>query len=132
MQLTQPDVIGGAVLSDNQALQIFYDFLPHSDTSSYWINELDKIAKENGVELNSSDYRLMMEKESRLVRYEIKLPVHGTYPQIRAFIASALLSVPTLALTDISIKRETVQIGQVEARLNMSLYLHDYQTNIGQ
>lgn len=126
MQQVQPDASGRTRLNDNQALQVFYDFLPRSDSSPYWISELDRIARENGVELNSSDYRLMMEKESKLVRYEIQLPLRGTYPQIRAFIAGALQSVPTLALTDISIRRETIQAGRVEARLSMSLYLNDY------
>ncbi len=126
MQQARPDASGRTGLNDNQALQVFYDFLPRSDSSPYWISELDRIARENGIELNSSDYRLMMEKESKLVRYEIQLPLRGTYPQIRAFIAGALQSVPTLALTDISIRRETIQAGRVEARLNMHLYLNDY------
>ena len=126
MQRAQPDTAGRMRLNDSQALQAFYDFLPHSDSSPYWISELDRIAKENGVELNSSDYQLTMEKESKLVRYEIQLPLRGTYPQIRAFIASALQSVSTLSLADITIKRETVQAGRVEARLSMYLYLNDY------
>jgi len=125
MQLTRSDARSGAVLNDDQALQVFYDFLPQSDSSPYWISELDRIAKENGVELNRSDYRLQLEKESRLVRYEIKFPVRGTYPQIRAFIANTLQSVPILALTDVAIKRETVTLGQVEAHLGMTLYLRD-------
>lgn len=126
MQQAQPDSAGQTKLSNNQALQVFYDFLPRSDSSPYWISELDRIAKDSGVELNSSDYRLKVEKESKLVRYEIQLPLRGTYPQIRAFIASALQAVPALALADIIIRRETIQAGRVDARLNMHLYLNDY------
>lgn len=123
MQLIRSNVAGQTVLNDNQALQVFYDFLPNSDSSPYWISELDRIAKENSVELNSSDYRLMMEKEAKLVRYEIQVPLRGTYPQIRAFIANALQSIPTLVLADINVKRETIQMNRVEARLSMFLYL---------
>lgn len=126
MQQVQPDSVGQTKLNNNQALQVFYDFLPRSDSSPYWISELDRIARNSGVELNGSDYRLMMEKESKLVRYEIQLPLRGTYPQIRAFIAGALQAVPTLALADIIMKRETIQTGRVDARLNMHLYLNDY------
>lgn len=125
-QQEQPDSVRQAGLSDSQALQVFYDFLPRSDSSPYWISELDRIARDSSVELNSSDYRLTMEKESKLIRYEIQLPLRGTYPQIRAFLAEALQAMPTLALADIAIKRETVQTGCVEARLNMYLYLNDY------
>ena len=126
MRQAQPDSAGQAKLNDNQALQVFYDFLPRSDSSPYWISELDRIARDSGVELNSSNYRLTMEKESKLVRYEIQLPLRGTYPQIRAFIAGTLQAIPALALTDIIIRRETIQIGRVDARLNMYLYLNDY------
>lgn len=126
MQQAQPDLAGQAKLTNNQALQVFYEFLPHSDSSPYWISEIDRIARENGVELNSSDYRLMAEKDSKLVRYEIQLPLRGTYPQIRAFIAEALQAIPSLVLADIALKRETIQAGRVEARLNLYLYLNDY------
>lgn len=126
MRQAQPDSAGQTKLNDNQALQIFYDFLPRSDSSPYWISELDRIARDSGVELNSSNYRLTMEKESKLVRYEIQLPLRGTYPQIRAFIAGTLQAIPALALTDIIVRRETIQIGRVDARLNMYLYLNDY------
>lgn len=126
MQQAQPGVAGQTKLTNNQALQVFYEFLPHSDSSPYWISEIDRIARESGVELNSSDYRLMMEKDSKLVRYEILLPLRGTYPQIRAFIAEALQAIPSLVLADIALKRETIQAGRVEAHLSLHLYLNDY------
>ncbi len=126
MQQVQTGAAGQVKLDNNQALQVFYDFFPRSDSSPYWINELDRIAKSRSVELNSSDYRLTLEKGSKLVRYEIQLPVRGSYPQIRAFIADALQAIPALALVDVMIKRETIQSGRLEARLSMHLYLNDY------
>lgn len=127
MQQVQPDAaVGQTRLNNNQALQVFYDFLPRNDSSPYWISELDRIAKESGVELNSSDYRLMMEKDSKLTRYEIQLPLRGTYPHIRAFIAGALQSVPSLALADVVIRRESTLSSRLDARLTLHLYLNDY------
>lgn len=126
MQRVQEGSGGQVKLDDDQTLQVFYDFFPRNDSSPYWINELDKIAKKRGVELSSGDYRLLLEKESKLARYEIQLPVRGSYPQIRAFIADALQAVPTLALADITFKRESVQSGRIDVRLSMHLYLNDY------
>ncbi|SDY80503.1 type 4a pilus biogenesis protein PilO [Nitrosomonas sp. Nm33] len=110
-------------LDDSQALKVFYDFFPSIDSSPYWIKELDKIAKKRGVELSGSDYRLMQEQESKLARYEMILPVRGSYPQIRAFIADVLETIPAMALVDVVLKREDIKSGKLDVRLSMSLYL---------
>ncbi|HRQ05018.1 MAG TPA: hypothetical protein PK580_03545 [Nitrosomonas halophila] len=124
MQRIQTGVAGPIKLDDNQALQAFYDFFPRSDSSPYWVSELDKIAKQRGVELSSSDYRLVAEQNSKLARYEIQLPLQGSYPQIRGFIADALRAIPALALVDVAFKREAIQAGRLDVRLGMHLYLN--------
>lgn len=113
-------------LNDDQALQVFYDFFPRSDSSPFWINDLDKIARNRGMEVSRGDYRLVLEKEAKLARYEIQLPVRGSYPQLRAFIADALQAIPALALASVTIKRENIQTGRIDANLGMYLYLNDY------
>ena len=112
-------------INDNQALQIFYDFFPDIDSSPFWIRELTKIAKNQRVEINSSDYRLVKEKGDRLARYEMILPVRGRYPQIRAFIADALQTVPAMAISGIVIKRDNVKTEQLDVRLEINLYLDE-------
>ncbi|MDV6343933.1 hypothetical protein [Nitrosomonas sp. Is37] len=124
MQQTQVESAAPTQLDDSQALKVFYDFFPSIDSSPYWIKELDKIAKKRGVELSGSDYRLMQEQESKLARYEMILPVRGSYPQIRAFIADVLEAIPAMALVDVVLKREDIKSGKLDVRLSMSLYLH--------
>ncbi|MDT8363935.1 MAG: type 4a pilus biogenesis protein PilO [Nitrosomonas sp.] len=123
IQASSPEQIK---LNDDQALQVFYDFFPRSDSSAFWVNELDKIAKNRGIEVIRGDYRLVLEKEAKLARYEIQLPVRGSYPQLRAFIADALQMIPALALASVAIKRENIQTGRIDANLGMYLYLNDY------
>jgi Tfp pilus assembly protein PilO len=123
-QRTQAEAAVTTKLDDNQALQVFYDFFPSIDSSPYWIKELDRIANKHKVELSRSDYRLMQEQDSKLVRYEMILPVHGSYPQIRAFIADMLETIPAIALVDIALKRENIKSGKLDARLSVHLYLH--------
>ncbi|SFI17103.1 hypothetical protein [Nitrosomonas sp. Nm34] len=123
-QRTQAEAAVTTKLDDNQALQVFYDFFPSIDSSPYWIKELDRIAKKHKVELSRSDYRLMQEQDSKLARYEMILPVHGSYPQIRAFIADMLETIPAIALVDIALKRENIKSGKLDARLSVNLYLH--------
>lgn len=114
----------GQKMSSDQALQVFYDFFPRIDSSPFWIRELVRLAKKHGVELTSSDYRLVNEQDGRLARYEMILPVKGRYPQIRAFIADTLETVPTIAISGITMKRENTNADRLDARLEVSLYLN--------
>jgi hypothetical protein len=114
----------GVKMSDDQALQAFYDFFPNIDSSPFWIRELVRIAKKQNVELTSSEYRLINENEARLARYEMILPVRGRYSQIRAFIADALEAIPAMAISSIALKRESVTVDKLEVRLEINLYLN--------
>lgn len=121
---TTSDSESGIKMSGDQALQAFYDFFPRIDSSPFWIRELVRIAKKQGVELSSSDYRLVNDNDARLARYEMILPVKGKYPQIRAFMADALETVPAMAVSAIAIKRENVTSERLEVRLEINLYLN--------
>lgn len=110
-------------IGGDQALKLFYDFFPRIDSSPLWIGELVRVAKMHEVEINSSDFRMTFEEGSRLARYEMVLPVHGSYPQIRAFIADSLKSIPAMAITGINIKRKGVKSSQLEAGIKINLYL---------
>lgn len=112
-------------LTNDQALQAFYEFFPRFDSSPFWIRELVRIAQKQGVEINSSDFRLTFERDWRLSRYEIIMPVRGRYSQIRAFMAEALEAIPALAITGFAIKRDNVQSIQLDVRFEMSLYLKE-------
>jgi len=112
-------------LTNDQALQAFYEFFPRFDSSPYWIRELVRIAQKQGVEVNSSDFKLTFERDWRLSRYEIIAPVRGRYSQIRGFMAEALETIPNMAITGFTIKRDNVQSTQLEMRLEISLYLNE-------
>lgn len=118
------DAEAGKKMSGDQALQVFYDFFPQVDSSPFWIRELVRIAKKQGVELSSSEYRLINEKDARLARYEMVLPVRGKYSQIRAFIADALEAVPAMAISAIAMKRENTSMDKLEVRLEINLYMN--------
>ncbi len=112
-------------LTNDQALQAFYEFFPRFDSSPYWIRELIRAAQKQGVEINSSDFKLTLERDWRLSRYEIIMPVRGRYSQIRGFMADALEAVPNMAITGFVIKRDNIQSTQLEMRLEISLYLNE-------
>ena len=110
-------------LQGDQALPAFYAFFPKLDSSPFWIGELIRIAGERGVEISGTEYRMVREKDLKLARYEMMVPVRGNYSQLRGFIADALHTVPAMALVDVAIRREGVHAELLEANIKFNLYL---------
>ncbi|HEY9397248.1 MAG TPA: hypothetical protein VIQ28_06470 [Burkholderiales bacterium] len=104
-------------------LSSFYSFFPKSQSSPLWLGKIYGAAKETGVTLTSGEYEFQRTKESRLGRYRISLPAHGSYEQVREFIAAVLKEVPAAALDDISLRREAIESTDLEARLRLTLYM---------
>jgi hypothetical protein len=112
-------------MSGSQALKVFYAFFPNTDSTPFWISEVVQAAGKHGVEINGTEYRLDREKDVKLARYEMVLPVRGQYPRVRGFVADALRAVPAMALADVAIKRESVGSELLEANLKFNLYLSE-------
>ncbi|HEV7390226.1 MAG TPA: GspMb/PilO family protein [Burkholderiales bacterium] len=117
--LKQPVVRRGPA----QQLETFYEFFPPATTLSDWLLKIYAAAEQHGVALDAGDYKLVQEKTSRLARYQMMLPVKGSYEQIRGFIAAVLNDVPAVAVDDIALKRETIGSSNLEARLKLTLFL---------
>ena len=106
-----------------QEIAMFYKQFPAGATLPKWLRLIDTTALKQHLVLNHGDYKLTQSKQGQLQRYEIVLPVSGSYVQIRQFIAEALQQLPALALSDLQIKRDNVMSPIVEARLVFVLFL---------
>ena len=73
--------------------------------------------------LQSGEYKLDRNPDSRLARYQITLPVTGSYAQLRGFVGQVLADVPAAALEEITLRRESVSSPRLEARIRLTLYL---------
>jgi hypothetical protein len=104
-------------------LATFYAFFPPPDSSPDWLGRIHRIAQAKGVQLASGEYRLERAASPRLQRYQMTLPVQGTYAQIRGFVGEVLEQVPAAVLEEVSLKRENVGTERVEARVRLTLYL---------
>jgi hypothetical protein len=103
-------------------LASFYAFFDTGEQYSDWLRRLDQIAAKTGVELRSADYR-MQKPAGRLERYEIALPVSASYPQLRAFLRTALAEIPVMSLDQVVIKRQRASDGQVQADVHITLHM---------
>jgi hypothetical protein len=104
-------------------LATFYAFFPPSGSSPDWLGKIHAIAQAKGVQLASGEYRLERAPSPRLRRYQMTLPVQGTYAQIRGFVGEVLEQVPAAVVEEVSLKRESVESQRVEARVRLTLYL---------
>ncbi len=102
----------------------FYASLPDAGKKqSETLAQLARIAQETGVNFAQGTYQLTRVDGTRLVRYEINLPVAGGYAQVRAFLAKTLNDMPYVALTQVGFERPRIADARIEARVKLVLYL---------
>lgn len=87
------------------------------------LGRLFDAADKAGLELDQGEYRLTETKDAHLRLYQLSLPVYGSYPEIRAFVAEALNTDPALALIGMQLRRETIETPEIDAMLNFTLFL---------
>ena len=111
-------------LNDEEALQKFYAQFPPVGEVSKVLAKIHQLAQVKGISLIVGEYKLAPDANNpRLMRYEIIFPVQGSYKNLKAFIASASEQFPTLGLTEVNIKRETVKDTAVQIKLSYALLL---------
>lgn len=104
-------------------LETFYEFFPAVGTLRPSLLRLYGAAEKHGLTLEVGKYKLVQEKGRRLARYQITLPVKGSYEQIRGFMAAVLNEMPAAAFEDIGLQRETIGSAALEASIKLSLFV---------
>lgn len=103
-------------------LAAFYRYFETGETATDWLARLNAIGASTGVQVRSAEYR-MQKTGTRIERYEMVLPLTGSYPQIRAFLRTALAEIPVLSLDQVTLRRERAQDGAVQAEARMTFHL---------
>jgi len=102
-------------------LAAFYGFLESKDDTTDALAKLYAIGTATGVELQSGSYR-SQKVAGRLERYELALPVSGSYAQIRDFLNRALAEIPALSLDQMTLRRDGRNDAAVHAELRLTLH----------
>jgi len=119
----QPTALKRVALDTPAArLEAFHTRLDRAETKDEWLAKLYAAARASGLELRAAQYRLA-ESRQRIERYEISLPVSGSYSQIRRFLESALADIPVMSLDRASFRRKAITDGRVEAEIVVTLHL---------
>ena len=103
-------------------LAAFYERLPDARQAPEIASKLHGYARQAGLTLERGDYRPLADIAGQLVRYQIVLPVNGTYSQVRQFLSAAMLGMPGLALDGINFRRQG-DAAQLQAELRFTAFL---------
>ncbi len=103
-------------------LAAFYSFFDRQEGQVDWMAKLYGSARAAGLEMRAADYRLI-ETSGRLSRYEITLPLSGSYAQLRGFVENALQESPVLSLDQLTIRRKRVNDSMLEAEAVVTIHL---------
>ena len=122
-KLRQADVDRQRKSTPEERLARYYKFFADSDSLTDQLAQIHGVAQASGLELKSAEYRLLSQPEQKLERYQIILPVQGTYGAIREFMARVLTKIPTLALSQVQFQRKLISETAGEAQITFTLYL---------
>lgn len=109
-------------ISPDAAIARLRAWLPSQGDARQDVLRLQNIADRHGLQLRSGDYRVQPLLELGVVQHMVVVPVQGRYIELRAFAMDALNDLPSLALDQISLKRESAAATQLDARLQFTLY----------
>lgn len=103
----------------------FIDNLPDTSVTAGVIGQLEQLAHVHGLRLLRGQYAQTPVSGTSLLRWQLSLPVKAEYPKIIAFAATSLQAVPSLALDEFKLKRDSIETATLDADLRFNLYLRE-------
>ena len=116
---TQPQQL----VTPETQLAAFYHFFPDFAATPDLLEKLYGAAEASGIVLEQGEYRVVPGKEDKLERYQVTLPVRGTYPAVRKFLGRVLADLPAASLDSVSFQRQKVGDMTIESQIKLTLYL---------
>ncbi|EEG07747.1 hypothetical protein [Pseudogulbenkiania ferrooxidans] len=101
----------------------FYQSFPPRDSAPVWLEKIYAAAEAQSLVLPKGEYKISPDKSGRLWRYEISLPVSGSYTHLRAFLAQVLEDNPAAMLADLRLRRENIGQEQLDATVRLVVLL---------
>ena len=101
----------------------FYEQLPAAEQAPEVLRRLHSHARDAGLVLERGEYRPLPDPSGKLMRYQVVLPVKGSYPQVKRFLAQAMHDTPGLALDAISMQRDQGGSPVLEVQLRFTVFM---------
>jgi Tfp pilus assembly protein PilO len=120
------DVAKTSAIGYEAWLEQFYRLLPAKSSAPDWLRIIFAAAQSQSLGLEQGEYKITIDKNGRLLAYEIGLPVRGSYVQVRKFVGDVLDRIPAIALDEIVIKREAINANRIDASIRFTLFLNAF------
>lgn len=104
-------------------LDDFRSKLPTQPQATVAIDKIYALAAQERITLARGEYSLGIDPKTHLARYQILLPVRGSYPQLRRFLHALLGQLPAVVLEDVELQRKKIADTDLTGRIRMTLYL---------
>jgi hypothetical protein len=101
----------------------YYEALPTEDERFALVKRLLLAAQAEDLLPQQVDYKLEAEAMTKVVRYQLVLPLKGDFSRIQAFLVEVLNENRSVAIDSLSIERESVERGDLEARVQFSIFM---------
>lgn len=117
----------GAAVKQTEVLESpaskFYKQLPDSDQLKPMLEFIFKLKTDKKLTIDTINYELEEQAEISFASYKIQAPVTGTYLDLMKFVQKILETYPNIALSNISISRESSQVNLINAEIELLVYL---------
>ena len=104
-------------------LDDFRSKLPSQPQATVAIDKIYALAAQERITLARGEYSLGIDPKTHLARYQILLPVRGSYPQLRRFLHALLGQLPAVVVEDLELSRKKIADTDLNGRIRMTLYL---------
>ncbi|PWB33912.1 pilus assembly protein PilO [Pseudomonas sp. SDI] len=112
-----------ALVAKDDPLLDLHKQLPAQPQATDAIDRIYSLARREKISLARGEYSLGVDPKTHLARYQILLPLRGSYPPIRRFLHALLGQLPALVLEDIDLQRKRIGDSELTGRIRMTLYL---------
>jgi Tfp pilus assembly protein PilN len=99
-----------------------YAYLQKEEDTTDWLAKLHGIGTATGVQMRAASYSTKP-AEGRIVRYEIVLPLAGSYAQIRDFLKRAQAEIPVMSIDQVTLKKDEKKGGAIHAEMRLTLHM---------
>jgi hypothetical protein len=109
------------VFEDRNRLNLFEQLLISHEEIPYAIEDLLRLAENEGILVQRSDYRRVEDLHGQFMRYRIDMPLKGGSATINRFISKAMHGQRSLILESMQLKREKLDSTDLEANVKWVL-----------
>jgi Tfp pilus assembly protein PilO len=113
----------GTIQSPQQQATSFVSKLPTRNNVPEIMATIVSVATASGIKLERGSYEYIATDTDTIARYEMSLPVTGSYPQVKEFVENVLATVPSIALDSMRIERGDIADSVIAADLKFSILL---------